>query len=61
MDLVMCGCCDSQGVADLDCWDCGGSGVVRVDLEAEDGGVEIEIEESAGMEPVAGAAGAPEI
>jgi hypothetical protein len=37
---AICGCVGAEGLADLDCWDCGGSGVVLVEDEPE--GVETE-------------------
>jgi hypothetical protein len=50
---AICGCVSAEGLADLDCWDCGGSGVVLVEDEPE--GVEIEDTDSAGMGSAAGA------
>jgi hypothetical protein len=52
---VICGCVGAEGLADLDCWDCGGSGVVLVEEEPEG----VEIEDSAGMGSAAGAQGLP--
>jgi hypothetical protein len=52
---AICGCVSAEGLADLDCWDCGGSGVVLVEDEPEGA----EIEDSAGMGSAAGAQGLP--
>jgi hypothetical protein len=52
---AICGCVGAEGLADLDCWDCGGSGVVLVEDEPEG----VESEDSAGIGSAAGAQGLP--
>jgi hypothetical protein len=55
--LVICDCVNALGIADDECERCLGTG----ECDITDEPMFEEFEESAGMEPVAGAAGAPEI